>query len=105
MQLEELEEMLNRQPGWQPPPGFARQVVARVVREDLQWPAAQWQRGVSLVRGLQLGALAAVAAYVAGRLVSLASLELVAHPIPVAWACALVSLSLAGSLTFRVLRS
>jgi hypothetical protein len=104
MQNQDLDEALRREPTWNPPEGFARSVVLRVASENLQWPAVRQPR-VSFGRGLVLGALAAVGGSAVERLIAVATPELLLHPVPAVWTCALLSFAVAASLTCRVLRA
>jgi hypothetical protein len=102
MRFEDLEPTLG-QPTWEPSPGFAQRVMARVRSENLPPPVDHYL-AASIVRGIGQGTLVGATAYVLGRVAWLATPALVEHGIVVAWAGAILSLALATSLTRRALR-
>jgi hypothetical protein len=71
-----LDEALRRQPRWQPPPTFARAVIARVPGAIPASPPGR--RGLSVVvRAAAVGALGGWLTYVAGMLIVWATAALI----------------------------
>jgi hypothetical protein len=118
-----LDEMLRRQPRWEPPRHFARAVIARLPVAIPATPPPAWG-GLVVFRAAAVGALAASVALTAGLLVSWAMLEvvpgviilatapemflefatfaLIEHATSIAWITAALTLSLAASVTGRL---
>lgn len=120
---ERLDETLRGQPVWEPPPGFARRVVARVSIARADWPAMEHRGRFAVLRTAAAGIAAAAAAYVVGSLatwvapaitdravagadryamfVERATGMLVAHATLVAWISAAFALSIAATAVRR----
>lgn len=102
MRYEDLDEALKRQPPWEPPAGFARAVVARIQVRNHPQPAIE-QRFFDLLRGAELAVVCAAVVYsgawILWRVTPLLTDTLVANALPVAWACAALSIFSAMWLT------
>jgi multisubunit Na+/H+ antiporter MnhB subunit len=120
---ERLDEALRRQPRWEPPPGFARAVVARMPVAGRDAVESRWPRMAAVFRAAGVGALGASLALAAGLLLSgatvtllpgavtaasasemlleIATAALVDNAAAVAWVSAVVTLSIAAAVTGR----
>jgi hypothetical protein len=123
-EMHPLDEVLKRQPSWEPPPGFARRVVVRASMDSRPWPDREHPRRAGFLRAAALGLAAAAGAYVVGVLLSalVASvvretvttvdgyarfMEVTARAIAsravlVSWLCAVLSLGFAASFVRHV---
>ncbi|MGH9254371.1 MAG: hypothetical protein ACRD3C_07350 [Vicinamibacterales bacterium] len=121
--MRQLEDLLGRQPLWDPPPGFVRRAVVLASTASQQWPALERGRGGRLVRAAAVGLTAAAVAYLIGSLllavaptviqdttgatdsyatfVELTMRLMAARAVHVAWLSAALSLSFATTLVLR----
>jgi hypothetical protein len=122
MQTDELDEILKREPSWQPPPGFARKVVARSALNSRQ-PRAGAPRSQWAYLQATAGLAAAAGAYVVGLLLSalvdtlvqetvatvdgyarfmeLTARAIASRAVLTSWICAALSLGVAASMLQR----
>jgi len=123
MRYEDLDEILKREPSWEPPRGFARTVIARMSARAPGPLVTERHSGLELLHAAQQGVLATAVGYLGGHLLwwgaplaadrattvvdaYVAFMErvaagLVTSGLPIAWMCAAFSLAMAASFMRR----